>query len=183
MTERGPDDLEPRQQTPPARGGSIMFWALVGLAAAVFAPCVLLPVWREHQALHYAAQYEQAALTRASTKLAYEKRRLAALQNDPATIARVARRELRFRDPEEVAIPVSALPRAPAEAPIFDLTPVEPPSVVAWAVSKLPEADYDRLFCHPPTRTLLMCLAGGLALSAFVIHSPPRKGQTLRPER
>ena len=50
---------------PPSSSGSVMFWVLVAMAAAVFAPCVLLPVWREHQALQYAAQVEQAGLEQA----------------------------------------------------------------------------------------------------------------------
>jgi len=151
-----------------------MFWLLVGLAAVVFAPCVLLPVWRDYQALQYSEQVERAGLAQARGELQRHKRHLEALQSDPAVIARVARRELRYRDPGEIAIPVS-IPAEPAEQPVpLMLESVEPPASVAWVVRKLPEGDYDRLFCTGPTRTLLMCLSGGLLVSAFVLHSPRR---------
>ena len=163
----------------PSSGGSAMFWLLAGMAAAVFAPCVLLPVWREYQALQYAAQVEQAGLEQARAELWRQRKRLAALENDPAVITRVARRELRYRNPDEIVIPVSIPPEEWAEATPVALAPVNPPTPVAWIVDKLPETDYDRLFCSGPTRTLLMCLAGGLVVGACVIYSPRRKGRGL----
>ncbi|MFH0983429.1 MAG: septum formation initiator family protein [Planctomycetota bacterium] len=151
-----------------------MFWVLVGMAAAVLAPCILLPVWREYQALRYAEQVEQAGLEQARAELGQQRRRLQALQNDPAVIARVARRELRYRDPQETVVPVSVPPEEPIETAPLVLKPVEPPSALRWLVDLLPETDYDRLFCAGPTRTTLMGLAAGLVLSAFVIYSPRR---------
>lgn len=159
---------------PAADRGQFLFWVLVGLAWAVFAPCVVLPVWREYQALQYAEQVERTSLTQARAALAHEKRRLSALENDPATIRRVARRELHYRDPHEVTIPVDVPLDPSVETKAAALTRVEPPASVAWIVRRFPKTDYDRLFCDPPTRTLLMCLAGGLLLSAFVIFSPRR---------
>ena len=162
------------KDVPPSDGGSVMFWVLVGMAAVVFAPCVLLPVWREHQALQYAEQVEQAGLEQARAELRQQKRRLAALQNDPLAIARVARRELNYANPGEIEVPV-AIGEEPVEATPVVLAPVRPPASVSWLVDKLPKTDYDRLFCAGPTRTILMCLAGGLVLSAFVLCSPKRR--------
>lgn len=182
MTDREHNVAEPAQLPPPSDGGSIMFWVLVGIAAAVFAPCVLLPAWRDYQALQYAEQVEQAGVEQARAELEQQKRNLAALQNDPSAIIRVARRELRYRDPEEIAIPVSIGAESQEEPAPVILKPVEPPSSVAWVIDKLPEADYDRLFCAGPTRTILMCLSGGLVLSAFAIYSPRRNAQVLNIE-
>ena len=164
---------------PPSNSGSFMFWVLVAMAAAVFAPCVLLPVWREHQALQYAVQVEQAGLEQARAELRRQRKRLAALEHDPAVIARVARRELRYRNPDEIVIPVDVRPEESVEAAPVALAPVDPPAPVAWLVDKLPETDYDRLFCSGPTRTLLMCLAGGLVVSACMIYSPRRQSREL----
>lgn len=170
-------DLQTVVQKPPplpAGGSGFMFWILAGLAALVFAPCVLLPVWRDYQALRYAEQVERARLEQSRGELQRQQRRLEALQTDPAVIARVARRELRYRDPFEIAIPVSVQPDAPERPTPLVLDPVVPPAAVTRVVAQLPEADYDRLFCTGPTRTLLMCLSGGLLISAFVLYAPRR---------
>jgi hypothetical protein len=172
MTDRAPNSADFPEAPPPSRG--VMFWVLVGMAVVVFAPCVLLPVWRDYQALCYAEQVEHGRLVQARAELARQQQRLEALENDPSAIARVARRELHYRDPQEVAVPVTLGPEAPAEAVPTVVTPVEPPAVIARLVAKLPPADYDRLFCAEPTRTLLMCLAGGLVLSAFILYWPRR---------
>ncbi|MCK4659453.1 MAG: septum formation initiator family protein [Phycisphaerae bacterium] len=172
MTASSPNTLEEGQAAPPSNRGNGMFVVLVGMAAVVFAPCVLLPIWRDYQALRYAEQVEQAELERARALLQLQRRRLEALQNDPAAIARVARRELGYRDPHEFTVPVVLAPEQVVEIAPVALTPVEPPGVVAGLVGKLPAADYDSIFCHEPTRTILMCLAGGLLLSAMVIYAP-----------
>jgi len=146
----------------------------------VFAPCVLLPVWRDYQALQYSEQVERAGLEQARAQLQRQKRHLEALQSDPAVIARVARRELRYRDPAEITIPVSIQADLSEQTAPLVLDAVEPPAVVAWVVEKLPEADYDRFFCTGPTRTLLMCLSGGLLVSAFVLYSQRRTSDRVR---
>ncbi len=156
-----------------------MFWVLVAMAVVVFAPCVLLPVWRDYQALQYTEQVERVELERARAELERQKRHLTALQSDPATIARVARRELRYRNPKELAIPVRVAVDEPVGPAPVELTPVEPPEVIASIVDRLPDTDYDRLFCPGPPRTILMCLAGGLVLSALVLYSPRRTHQGL----
>ena len=172
MSDRAPSSADFPEAPPPSRG--VMFWVLVGMAATVFAPCVLLPVWRDYQALRYAEQVERGRLEQARAELARQQRRLEALENDPSAIARVARRELHYRDPQEVAVPVTVEPEAPLEVAPTVLAPVEAPAVIARLVEKLPPTDYDRLFCAEPTRTLLMCLAGGLVLSAFILYWPRR---------
>lgn len=145
-----------------------MFWVLVGMAAAVFAPCVLLPVWREYQALKYAEQIEQAAVEQARDDLFSEHRRLAALQNDPAVIARLAQRDLHYRQRGERVISV-AIHEDPVQDSAVPLAPVVPPAPLARLFDHLPQTDYDRLFSHGQTRTILMCLAGGLVLAALVL--------------
>ncbi|MCP4590438.1 MAG: hypothetical protein GY842_06830 [bacterium] len=152
-----------------------MFWVLVSMAMAVFSPCVLLPVWREYQALAYAEQIKQAELVAARSELAHQQRRLAALQNDPAAIARLARRELGYQVPNEITVPVSVPPEASADATPIELIPAAPPAAVAWLTDRLPDTDYDRLFCTAPTRTLLMCLSGGLMIAALIMYAPRRR--------
>jgi cell division protein FtsB len=181
MTDDFSNPLDQEQAPPPSGGSGLMFWILVGMAAVVFAPCVLLPVWRDYQALQYAEQVEQAGLEQARAELHQQQRRLEALQSDPAAIARVARREFRYRDPQEIAVPVSVRPEGPLEAAPVVLTPVQPPAAVAWLTERLPETDYDRLFCAAPTRTILMGLAGGLVCSAFLLYWPRRVDRCAKP--
>lgn len=152
-----------------------MFWLLIGMAAAVFAPCVLLPVWREYQALKYAEQVEQAAVEQARDDLFTQHRTLAALQNDPAVIARLARRDLRYSERGERVIQVGIHNEEPAQDAAMPLTPVEPPAPLARLIDKLPEADYDRMFCGGRSRNILMGLSGGLVLAALALF-PARRG-------
>jgi hypothetical protein len=151
-----------------------MFWLLIGMSAAVFAPCVLLPVWREYQALSYAEQVERAKLAQAHARLEEERRRLDGVQADPTVIERLARRELRYRGPEETAVPVNVRPEPKAAEPVA-VRPVSPPRPLAWVARQLPESDCDRLFCAGPTRTLLMCGAGALVVTAFLLYTPRRR--------
>jgi hypothetical protein len=74
----------------------------------------------------------------------------------------------------EKVVAVSMRNDDPAEETAPTITPVEPPPPIARFLEKLPEADYDRLFCQGQTRTILMCLSGGLVLAALALF-PARR--------
>ena len=43
----------------PKQSGAAVFWLLMLMGLATFAPCIILPQWRQYQALDMAAQIEQ----------------------------------------------------------------------------------------------------------------------------
>jgi len=145
-------------------GSPPVFWFLTAMGLAAFAPCILLPEWREYQALRLAEQREQFRVDQVRQAVSEEQRRLEALRSDPAAVARLARREFAFHQPGEevVAVSVAYVPDPPNT---FTPAPVEPPLVLQRWERFLPPFDYDRIFCDDQTRTLIM----GMSLSVIVI--------------
>ncbi len=140
----------------------------MGLAALT--PCVVLPEWREYQALRMVEQTAQGKLDEMREADALEKHSIEALQADPAAIARLAQRDLGFRrigeqvvtvDVEDV--PFAALNTEAVVAP-------EPPAWLTRAGEVLPGMDYDRVFLGSDTRRLIMGMSVALLVLAFAIH-------------
>jgi cell division protein FtsB len=162
------------------RAGGALFWVLIALAAAAFAPCVILPAWRDYQSVARVEQQVRADVQRAEGDLERQRRRADALRRDPAVIARVAQRELGYSKPGEVSVALGTTPPSDAATPPpVPLDPVEPPPIVAGLVQRLPSLDYDAVFCDGPTRVIIMVLAGGLVLAAFVLYPPRRSPQAI----
>lgn len=151
-------------------GSAVVFWLLTIMGFATFAPCILLPEWREYQALRVAEQREQFRVDQIREEVAEEQRRLEALRSDPAVVARLARREFAFHQPGEgiVAVPVAHVPE-PAKA--FAAQPVEPPIVLRRYERYLPQLNYDLLFCEGETRTLIMGMSLGLIVITVVLFT------------
>ena len=170
------DEAASEQLATVPRGSPLIFWLLMGMAVVAFAPCLLLPQWRQYQALRLAEQVQTQRTEQLQGVVAAEQEKLRALRTDPAAVARLARRELHYRaageqfvavDVPEVADPV----REGLDAPIV-LTPVRPPAMVERALARLPGLNYDNIFCEPGTRNVVMGLSGALALAALVLFRP-----------
>lgn len=161
------------QKLPRYVGSSVVFWLLTAMGLAAFAPCILLPEWRQYQALRVAEQREHFRVEQIREEVAAEQRRLEALRSDPAVVARLARREFAFHQPGEeiVAVPVAHIPEAPKT---FVAAPVEPPAVLQRWERFLPRLNYDRLFCERETRTLIMGMSLSLILIAFALFARRR---------
>ena len=162
-----------------------MFWLLVLMGLATFAPCIILPEWRQYQVLEMAAQVEEHRLEVLQRQVDHERRLLDAVRSDPAVISRLAQRELRFQRVDYRAVRVSApfvgvqgrqgpscIPpsQGGTEGGPFVPEPPQPPAIIARAVSLLPDYDYDRVFCDDETRPIVMCMSVGLigvALGVF----------------
>ncbi|MEK6798766.1 MAG: hypothetical protein AABZ12_07365 [Planctomycetota bacterium] len=153
------------------RGASpFVFWWLTLMGLAALTPCVVLPEWREYQALRMVEQTAQGKLDEMREADALEKHSIEALQADPAAIARLAQRDLGFRrigeqvvtvDVEDV--PFAALNTEAVVAP-------EPPAWLTRAGEVLPGMDYDRVFLGSDTRRLIMGMSVALLVLAFAIH-------------
>jgi len=155
---------------------------LIALALIVFAPCMILPAWREYQA----AEMDERRAARETELMAQHaerlERRLDAIHNDPLVIARLARRELGCTMPGEVRLAVSTSADADIridswrdqqpKAASVEFTPASPPVGIARLTAYLPKLNYDALFCTPSTRGTLLGLSLALIAAAFVIFWP-----------
>jgi hypothetical protein len=158
----------------------IMFWVLTGLALLIFAPCVLVPLWFEKEQMR---AYE-ASLTAVVADLEHQaargRARTQALLNDPQVNERIIRRELNVHPKSEQVIQWSPDELA-AAAPGIDVPASRPAAAaqeenssrcVAVLARWLPDWPYQDLFAKSPQRPLLLAMAGGLLLAAFMLYAP-----------
>ncbi len=156
--------------------GGLVFWILIVMGLGTFAPCILLPEWREFQAMRLAEQAEQHRLDAMRRVVEREKHLLEAMQSDPAVIGRVAQRDLHFYRPGDTTVAVDVPLMVPVGA-AFASQPVEPPAVLVRASTYLPSFNYDAVFCDPRTRPIVMAMSVGLigaAMALFWARSPRR---------
>lgn len=118
----------------------LMFWVLTALALAVFAPCVLVPIWEEGQTLREQEQQVAAMVHRLEAVARKNDQRIDALKNDPLVNERLIRRELNYHDDD---------------AHVIHWTPGELAFVRSWVhIPELAEAPYlatgDATACPQP---------------------------------
>ncbi len=163
------------QSQQPGVGGGLVFWTLVALGVATLAPCVLLPEWRDHQAINAAWQTQQNRVSRLEQAVAHEKRILDAFRSDPAAVSRLAQRDLRFHKARDtsVSLPLSSI-EVQDEDREFVPEPVLPPRFLAGILAHLPNWPYDRLFCEQGSREILMVMGVAIIGVAFVLFGRRR---------
>lgn len=154
----------------------VMFWLLAGLASAGFVPCVMLPVWRDYQAVALSERLERQGVEALRASVERQKRTLEAIRTDPAVASRLAQRELAFVRPGETQIKVEGVLAAQTVAAGLSAEPVLPPRPVAQLIRHLPAGDYDAVFCREPTRSVIMALCGAVLVAAFALNAPVRPG-------
>jgi hypothetical protein len=179
------DPLDPANTEWSGDGGAgLVFWWLIIMAVAAFAPCMLLPAWREYQAAELAERVGAHQVALAEAELDALERELDAIRNDPVVVSRLARRELELRGPGDdvVAVPVSrTVHRAVAPSPPLSLDPVKPPVAVARLARYLPDLNYDAVFCESPTRETVLFMSAGLFTLSFVLFWPKARGRAAQP--
>jgi len=155
----------------------IMFWVLASMALAIFAPCVLLPIWIEGEHLRAYERSLTAAVTNLEAESAQCQAQAQALLADPLVNERMVRRELNQRPageqiirwgPDELAAVRVHLPDQPLDnpPPADDLLTNRMAAVARW----LPNWPWRELFAESPQRPILLMMAGGLLLSAFLLY-------------
>jgi len=155
-----------------------MFWVLASMAFALFAPSVLLPLWEESLEIRAYEQKMASEVAQLRDQRDRNATRIEALKEDPLVIERIARRELNYR-PENEQITqwssheLSSLPVRVPPTLVEKETPGLLPSawvnrVHAW----LPAWPYRKLFVEMPNRMLMLLMAGGLLVTAFVLYGP-----------
>lgn len=163
----------------------VMFWLLAAMAALVFAPCILIPIWLETEDLVRAERDVTSRTDELKAHIAEQDRLLKALTSDPLVNERIARRDLRFRRngeqveplqdraaplPLELETSLAAWPEHQAPAP------PEPPAVIKLTRRWLPDLPWVEMFARSPDRTIFLLMASGLLVAAFVLygHVEPR---------
>lgn len=162
------------------RSGGFLYWSLTLMGMATFVPCIVLPEWRDYGAVYSLHEARAAELASFEHTVREEQRRLAALQADPAAIARLAQRELSLRRTGERSVVVrdpifeadfalaASLDTPKTHAETSYAGPPVPAPLAAW-LGALPALDFDALFCDDQTRRILMILSLGLILTAFLL--------------
>jgi len=162
----------------------IMFWVLTSMGIAVFAPCVLVPIWEDGCRIREHERSAAAQVAGLEARRARNEARLRALLADPLVNERIVRRELNYRPAGErvvhwpAAEPAAArLNLSPAVAVIEDQPDNPAPGWLATLSRWLPAGPWGGLFAHAANRILLLAMAGGLVVSAFVLYGPaPTRG-------
>jgi len=174
------DSSTPTHLRGQAAGHIIMFWLLTTLAALVFVPCVLVPVWVETEEL-YAVERQMASVVEDLEEVvARNEKRADALLHDPLVNRRVAQRELNLRSESEEVLhwspeELEALRPPPVSATQAEDDPVEldvAPPWLAQTAAWLPDWPWRKLFAESPQRPILLLMAGGLLLAAFLLYAP-----------
>ncbi len=170
-----------------ASNGAAVFWLLILLGVGTFAPCILMPEWRNYQAAKIAEQREFHRLEKLRAVVALERRQVDAIQNDPTVVARLAQRDLGFERPGEKVVPV-AVENQDGYASIAELgdedfvpTPVTPPTWFSRATWWLPDFNYDAIFCDSSTRPIVMLMSVSVIVVAVVLFHRP--GTHVSPQR
>lgn len=151
---------QPSAESDPGR--SFVSWLLIFMALGVLAPSILLPEWRAYQTVRMAEQAEQHRLSALEKVVAGERRMHEATRDDPAVLARLAQRELGFRQVGRQPVLVPVQPTAGQDEDSFTPQPPPLPPILARAASHLPEHDYDAVFCDAQLRTVVMVMSLGL---------------------
>ncbi len=180
MVQQQTDDLPEA----PAAAHPIMFWVLTGLALAIFVPCTLVPVILEGEQLSSYARILEDQIGLLEARYERNRANAEALASDPLVNERIARRELNYRPEGEQTIRWSAQDLASVRAVIPESAalPLPRPETAATAPPQpgwleslrawLPAWPYRDLFASEPQRTILLLMAGGLLLAAFLLYDP-----------
>lgn len=170
----------PTDTSQPCPPSPVTFWCLVILASAAFVPCVLVPVWEDYRAIRLAESYEAIALANIEQHVAMQKKHINALRTDPAVNMRLAKRDLRYRQPLETTIKLDGLVPPTPKVTKPRLRPIEPPAFLQRVFGRIVRILPRRLFLDRFARTTIMILAGGTMLAAFLLFPPIRSRRAMR---
>jgi cell division protein FtsB len=158
---------------------SIMFYILTLAAMVIFAPCVLVPVWRDVQKLYEDERTMAGVVAQLRRQIDRNNERITALQSDPQVIDRVARRELNRQAADEQYILWTSAELAAVRGgttreadPMPEVPPAALPVWMETAGHWLPAWASSDLFAKSPNREMMLVMAASLLLAAFVLYTP-----------
>lgn len=176
MSEQVLPQFLPRNEAVRAvTNGAAVFWLLILMGVSTFAPCILLPEWRNYQAAKIAEQREHHRIEKLRQVVERERRQVEAIQNDPTVVARLAQRDLGFRRPGETIVPVPVSSSnnydniAELDDEDFEPAPILPPVWLSRATWWLPDMNYDAVFCDSSTRPIVMLMSVSVIMVAVAL--------------
>ncbi len=144
----------------------LLAWVLLVLGGVTLAAAVLLPPWLEVRELRRQRLLAEQRITRLEQRLEAVARQIDHIQNDPAYLERIGRREFGVVPPGVEVIPVE--PASPPGA-----TPIEPPTLGPPWAERLETAARNRplvaVLLLPQTRPLVLALSAGAVVVALVL--------------
>lgn len=154
----------------PPRSAGALFWILVLMAMAVLVPSILLPEWRQVQALRVAEATQEARVARMEDLLENERRLLDGIRRDPAVVERAVQRDLNFRPAGHDVIPVAGAETGGMRTPPWIASSLgeDPPLTAPDAV--WPSLKWDRIFCARDTRPVLITMSVALLAAAALLY-------------
>jgi hypothetical protein len=170
---------------------TIMFWVLMSLALVVFAPAVLLPAWQEYEKVCWCEEVLADRVADLQARIDRNEVCIEGLLADPLVNQRLLRRELNYRSDGEKVFRHYSASLASVEPDGADLGTgpmptdftVDPatvlPSPIAQIIRWLPNWPWRALFVEMPNRAVMLCAAGCLLITAFVLYGP--RGRTPSP--
>lgn len=158
----------------------IMFWVLTVLAIAVFAPCVLAPIYAETEQIMETEQKLERLVADLKEQANRNEERIKAIKADPQVNQRIIRRELNYRFEGEQIIqwPAAELASTRLDLSMLEnaeepLPPINPyPAWVLRLGEWLPAWPWRKLFVESPNRELLAFMAAGLLATTFFLYGP-----------
>jgi hypothetical protein len=165
---------------PPRVQHCIMYWLLTLVAMAIFAPCVLMPIWVRSDQILESEQDARRLISELEMQVDRNAERIRALTADPAVNERLMKHELRYREEGEqlIAWPKSELAAIPVDLselqPEDDFEPAPNP-YPQWALAVrqwLPKWQWRELFTKSPSRPLLLMMSAGLLITAVLLYGP-----------
>ncbi len=168
-----PTSNRAQQSVRSAPRSSAGFWFLIVLASLGFAPCILVPAWGDYAQVAGQRNLERLHTEQMQDDVAQLRRTLLRIHADPAVTARLSRRELAYRVPGDLVVPVGyhsgTEPTTLSPHPRVTPKPVPLPGWLAPIIDRLPDLEYAAVFDHEPTRRILMCLSAGPLVAALVL--------------
>lgn len=179
-------DAESRQFASPPMprspfGHRVMFLLLAVLSFAVYAPTVVLPIIREHCELLAEEARIDLEVQGLRKEVARGEEMLDAFKHDSEVIERLAQIDLNYQRPNEETMPVTPTRTFPAPDPARASLDEPTGSLMLphdwpeWALTAQRWGDdrgITRLFVDARLRVVLLLMAGGLLVAAFVLFAP-----------
>jgi hypothetical protein len=172
-------NAEPNKSSPDSSdrprpiGRDMAFWVFVLIAFALFAPCVILPVQREHDRIRAERDRLAQQVAKLEATVTRNQQTLHAVEQDPSILEHLAERELNLPRPGEQRLAVQPqevpLPQADDEPSPDSHTTLDRLPVLREVPGRLGKPDWRAMFCEPPTRQGLLIAAACSALLAAAI--------------
>lgn len=148
---------------------TLLFWTMFVVGGLSLAVGMVLPVWLDYRVEVVRRAEAAQRLEEVKKQLIAIERRIDHLQNDPAYLARVASRELKFdASPPDETVTVQVV-ETPTSSPVLLQAQGTQERVVAVIDEATQTHPLVRLYMLDETRPIVMGMSAGLLVAAIVL--------------